>query len=301
MRIAIAASPSAAIPSLEAIFQSHHELVRVISQPDRAAGRGRALLATPVSDWALSHGVELLRPEGADGFAAFIVDIDCVITIGYGVLLPENLLHIPKYGFLNIHFSILPHWRGAAPVQRSIEAMDDFSGITIFKLDKGMDTGPYYLMSRFALDLDITSDELLIELAEIAPITLLQTLDLIESGVKPSPQSEVGASRAFKLTKDQGRVNWRDSAVRVSAHIRAFTSNPGAWTIFRGVSIKVTFQSISSIQLAPGELRNHEGMLVIGTATDAIVIKSITPSGKSEIAASAWLNGARLIAGDSCE
>lgn len=301
MRIAVAASPQVAISTLEAIKTSKHELIRIFSQPDRPAGRGRVLEATPVSQWALANHLELLRPEKATELASLITDIDCLVTIGYGLLIPEEVLTIPRYGFLNIHFSILPRWRGAAPVQRAIEAQDSFSGITVFKLDKGMDTGPYYVMSRFALDSDITSDELLVELGEIAPETLMQSLDLIEAGSKPTPQDENLATRASKLTREEGRVDFSKSSEIVSAKIRAFTSNPGAWITFRGSVMKITIGSISEVELAPGELRKVEGDLLIGTATKAIVVATVTPSGKPSLAASAWLNGARLVDGESCE
>ena len=259
------------------------------------------LEATPVSQWALANDIELFRPEKSVELTSLINDLDCVVTIGYGLLIPEEVLNVPRYGFLNIHFSILPRWRGAAPVQRAIEAQDPFSGISIFKLDKGMDTGPYYVMSRFALDSDITSDELLNELGEIAPETLMQSLVLIEAGEKPTPQNEKDATRAFKLTREEGRVDLTKSAEIVSAKIRAFTSNPGAWITFRGSVMKITIGSISKVELAPGELRKVEGDLLIGTATKAIVVATVTPSGKPSLAASAWLNGARLVDGESCE
>jgi methionyl-tRNA formyltransferase len=301
MRIAIAASPQAAIASLNSLRTSEHEVVRVISQPDRPAGRGRSLIATPVSQWALDNEIELARPENTDQLGAVVQDVDCVITIGYGLLIPEAILAIPQYGFLNVHFSILPRWRGAAPVQRAIEAGDSFSGITIFRLDAGMDTGPYFVMKRFALDADITSDELLDELAEIAPDALLETLSMIESGIKPTPQIEKDATRAYKLTRDEAHVDCSQSAEEVSAKIRAFTSNPGAWISFRGSVLKITFESISSLLLNPGEMRKHEGQLLLGTATNAIVIATVTPSGKGSLPASAWLNGARLTDGERCE
>lgn len=301
MRIAVAASPRVAIPTLEVILSSTHELVRVFSQPDRAAGRGRTLEATPVSQWALANSIELFRPETARELAPLVSDVDCVVTIGYGLLIPEEILAIPRNGFLNIHFSILPRWRGAAPVQRAIEAGDSLSGITVFKLDKGTDTGPYYVMSRFALDSDITSDELLNELSEVAPSALMDSLDLIEAGEKPTPQIENEATRAFKLTREEGRVDFNQSAENVSAKIRAFTSNPGAWITFRGSVMKITIESMSNILLAPGELRKVDGKLLIGTATEAIVVGSLTPSGKPTVSASAWLNGARLVDGEICE
>lgn len=301
MRIAVAASPKVAIPTLDAIRLSSHDLLRVFSQPDRPAGRGRVLEATPVTQWALENNIELFRPEYATELAPLISDIDCVVTIGYGLLIPEEILIVPRFGFLNIHFSILPRWRGAAPVQRAIEAQDSFSGITIFKLDRGMDTGPFYIKSRFALDSDITSDELLTELGEIAPQALMESLELISAGTKPTPQDAQGATRAYKLTRDEGRVNPALSAEVVSAKIRAFTSNPGAWISFRNSVMKVTVDSITDIQIPPGELRSVEGRLLLGTATSAIAIATVTPSGKPTLSATAWLNGARLVDGERCE
>jgi methionyl-tRNA formyltransferase len=301
MRIAVAASPKVAIATLEAITSSDHELVRIFSQPDRPAGRGRVLEATPVSQWAQIHNVELFRPEKATELAALIDDIDCVVTIGYGLLIPEEVLAIPRYGFLNIHFSILPRWRGAAPVQRAIEAGDALSGITVFQLDKGMDTGPYYVMSRFALDSDITSDELLDELGELAPTSLLEALEIIQSGGKPTPQNDKEATKAHKLSREEGRIDLLQSAEIVSAKIRAFTSNPGAWITFRNATMKITFESITDHILAPGELRNIDGKVLLGTGTQAISLATVTPSGKPVLAASAWLNGARLVVGERCE
>ena len=301
MRLAVAASPEVAIPTLEALLSSGHELVRVISQPDRPAGRGKVLTPTPVSQWALDHGIVLQRPEDKFEIAEHISDVDCVITIGYGVLIPESTLSIPRYGFLNLHFSLLPRWRGAAPVQRAIEAQDAVSGVTVFKLDAGMDTGPIYTVHRFALDADITSDELLVELGELGVGAVLESLEKIEQGVKPIPQSNEGATRAFKLTRDEAKIDWSQPANAVGAKIRAFTSNPGAWTNFRGEPIKVASPIISEEILNPGEIRVVTKRVLIGTSTQAIEIRHVTPVGKGQLAASAWANGARLSEGERCE
>ena len=228
MRLAVAASPDVAIPTLSALLDGEHQLVRVISQPDRPAGRGKVMTPTPVSQWAPDHEIELVRPKSAHELKEFLGDIDCVVTIGYGVLLPEDVLVIPPAGFLNLHFSILPRWRGAAPVQRAIEAQDPFTGVTVFKLDAGMDTGPIYTVDRFALDSDITSDELLIELGELGVETVSRALEMITKGERPSAQSSEGATRAMKLSRAEGEINWDLPATTVSAKIRAFTSTPGA-------------------------------------------------------------------------
>lgn len=301
MRIAVAASPQVAIPTIEALGNSSHELIRIISQPDRPAGRGKVLTPTPVSQWALDNGVELARPTSTEEIAKAVEGLDCVITIGYGVLLPESILEIPSRGFLNLHFSLLPRWRGAAPVQRAIEAGDSLTGVTVFQLDAGMDTGPIYTMHRYALDSDITSDELLAELGEVGVGAVHEALDLVAEGVRPKPQDGSGATRALKLSRQEAEVNWNLEAEVVSAKIRAFTSNPGAWTNFRGSLIKVASPRLSDLNLAPGELSFKDKKLFIGTATKALEIGVVTSAGKSAIEASSWANGARLVDGERCE
>jgi len=301
VRIAVAASPQVAIPTIEALRGSTHELVRVISQPDRPAGRGKVLTPTPVSQWALENNVELIRPTNAEEIAEAVKGLDCVLTIGYGVLLPESVLEIPENGFLNLHFSLLPRWRGAAPVQRAIEAGDALTGVTVFKLDAGMDTGPIYTMHRYALDSDITSDELLVELGGVGVGAVLEALDLVSKGLRPKPQDGSGATRAHKLSREEARIDWNQEAKAVSAKIRAFTSNPGAWTHFRESVIKIAAPQMSNLILAPGEVLFRDKRLYIGTATVALEIGVITSAGKSAVDASSWANGARLIEGERCE
>lgn len=301
MRIAVAASPEVAIPTLEALRNSEHQLIRVISQPDKPAGRGKVLTPTPVSQWAIDSGVELLRPSNREEIAASVDGCDCVVTIGYGVLLPVDILALPRFGFLNLHFSLLPRWRGAAPVQRAIEAQDSVSGVTVFQLDEGMDTGPIYTVHRFALDNDITSDELLLELGEVGVGAVLEALELISSGKRPVPQQNEGATRALKLSKEEGRIDWHQSADVISAKIRAFTSNPGAWTIFRGSSLKLASPVITELKLKPGEVSLENKKVLIGTSTTALEIGSVTAPGKTQMSATSWANGARLLKGEICE
>lgn len=301
MRIAVAASPEVAIPTLEALRTSSHEIVRIISQPDRPAGRGKSLTPTAVSKWAIENKIPLERPASKEEIGSYIADVDCVITIGYGVLIPEPLLSLPRYGFLNLHFSLLPRWRGAAPVQRAIEAQDPVTGVTVFKLDAGMDTGPIYTVHRFALDSDITSDELFVELGELGVNAVLETLEKLTQGVKPIPQNSDGAIRALKLSRDEAKIDWRQSAEAVSAKIRAFTSNPGAWTTFRQTPIKIATPIISEQKLKPGQVALISKKVFIGTLTDAVQINHITPVGKIQMDASAWANGARLQEGEFCE
>jgi len=298
LRIAVAATPEVAIPSLDALLSSKHELLSVITQPDRPSGRGQSLTESSVSRWAKENGIELNKPEKGANFQPLLSNVDLLITIGYGVILPKQVFELPRYGSLNLHFSLLPRWRGAAPVQRAIEAGDLVSGVTVFALDEGMDTGPIYTQNRFALDADITSDELLVELAELGAEALLHTLDLIESGVKPSPQSDHSATRALKLSKEEGLIDWAQSADAISSKVRAFTSQPGTWTNFRGSVLKIDTPIASEMKLEPGVLLIEKKKLYVGTATTALEIGYITPSGKSRMPASEWANGARLIAGD---
>jgi len=298
LRIAVAATPEVAIPSLDALLSSKHELLSVITQPDRPSGRGQSLNESSVSRWAKENGVQTHKPERDSNFQPLLSNVELLITIGYGVLLPKQVFELPRYGSLNLHFSLLPRWRGAAPVQRAIEAGDLVSGVTVFALDEGMDTGPIYTQNRFALDADITSDELFVELAELGAEALLHTLDLIESGVKPSPQSDHSATRALKLSKEEGLIDWAQSADAISSKVRAFTSQPGTWTNFRGSVLKIDTPIMSEMKLEPGVLLIEKKKLYVGTVTTALEIGYITPSGKSRMPASEWANGARLIAGD---
>lgn len=298
MRLAVAASPRVAIPTLERLLTSSHEVVAIISQPDAPAGRGRTLTPTPVSQWAIEKSLPLHRTDIAKDIAEICGSVDLLITIGFGVLLPESVLHAPRKGCINLHFSLLPAWRGAAPVQRSIEAGDSVTGVTVFQLDSGMDTGPIYLQKRFALDSDITSDELFIELGELGVEAVLETLSLIEEGVKPKAQSSVGATRALKLSKGEGEISWNSSSQSISSKIRAFTSSPGAWTRFRGETIKVEGPVPTDQRLKAGELAQSPEGLLVGTGDNALLISHVIPAGKSRMESSAWLRGARISEGE---
>jgi methionyl-tRNA formyltransferase len=299
LKIAVAATPDVALPTLDWLLSSEHELTFVITQPDRPAGRGRTLKESTVSAWAKDHEIQCLKPESKAETAPLLEGIDVLLTIGYGVLLPEELLTIPRNGCLNLHFSLLPRWRGAAPVQRAIEAGDSLSGVTVFQLDPGMDTGPIYSMKRFALDGDITSDELFQELAILGVESVAEALTAIANGIKPTKQPSEGATRALKISKEECEINWKLDAQTISQKIRAFTSLPGAWTRFRDEVVKVDSVKISDHSFAPGQIKVIEKELFVGTATQALSIGYLTPSGKSRMDARSWLNGARLVDGEN--
>lgn len=290
----MAATPDVAIPTLNWLITSEHQLLSVITQPDRPAGRGRTLKESVISDWARENDVPCFKPASVTETATLIEGADVLLTIGYGVLLPEELLSIPMHGCLNLHFSLLPRWRGAAPVQRAIEAGDPVSGVTVFQLDPGMDTGPIYSVKRFALDSDITSDELFSELGALGVEAVEDSLNAIKAGIRPEPQKSDGATRAMKISKEECEINWNLDAQLISQKIRAFTSSPGAWTRFRGEVVKIDLVSISEETLQPGLLKVVNKELLVGTSSNAVSIGFLTPAGKSRMDAKSWLNGARL-------
>jgi methionyl-tRNA formyltransferase len=288
------------IPTLEWLESSGHVLAAVITQPDRPAGRGRVLTSTPVATWAQSHELPLHKTDSVSELLEIARSVDLLITIGYGVMLPADVLSAPRFGCINLHFSLLPAWRGAAPVQRSIEAQDSLTGVTVFAMDTGMDTGPIYTQLRFALDQDITADELFVELSHLGVTAIEESLELISQGLKPKPQGVVGISRALKLSKAEGLIDWSQSAEKVSAKIRAFTSNPGAWTKIKDTVVKIDSVSISQEVLSVGEIAVTSSTVHIGTASYALLIEGVTPAGKSHMKAADWARGARLSPGDLC-
>lgn len=290
----MAATPDVAIPTLNWLITSEHQLLSVITQPDRPAGRGRTLKESVISEWARENDVPCFKPASVTETATLIEGADALLTIGYGVLLPEELLSIPMHGCLNLHFSLLPRWRGAAPVQRAIEAGDPVSGVTVFQLDPGMDTGPIYSVKRFALDSDITSDELFSELGALGVEAVEDSLNAIKAGIRPEPQKSDGATRAMKISKEECEIHWNLDAQLISQKIRAFTSSPGAWTRFRGEVVKIDSVNISQETLQPGLLKVVNKELLVGTSSNAVSIGFLTPAGKSRMDAKSWLNGARL-------
>ena len=294
MKIVVAATPDVAIPTLNWLITSEHQLLSVITQPDRPAGRGRTLKESVISEWARENDVPCFKPASVTETATLIEGADVLLTIGYGVLLPEELLSIPMHGCLNLHFSLLPRWRGAAPVQRAIEAGDPVSGVTVFQLDPGMDTGPIYSVKRFALDSDITSDELFSELGALGVEAVEDSLNAIKAGIRPEPQKSDGATRAMKISKEECEIHWNLDAQLISQKIRAFTSSPGAWTRFRGEVVKIDSVSIFEETLQPGLLKVVNKELLVGTSSNAVSIGFLTPAGKSRMDAKSWLNGARL-------
>lgn len=302
MRIAVAATPSVAIPTLDWLHGSEHGLHLVITQPDRPAGRGRSLRPSQAALWAAAHDVACIKPERSDELAEPLVRVDLAITIGYGVILPQRILNVPLHGFINLHFSLLPRWRGAAPVQRAILNGDEELGLTVFALDAGMDTGPIYVQRSISNDPYENSGECLRRMAVVGSELVAQTIDLIEAKVLPVKQADSGVSYAPKITKEEARIAWSHNAVKLNRQIRAFTPEPGAWTTWRNAPMRITRARPYSMdhQLENGEVIFHDGNVVVGCGErSTLVIEQVTPAGKKVMSAKSWINGARALAGES--
>ena len=300
MRLAVAATPEIAIAPLEKLLTSKHAIVRIFTQPDRPAGRGRRMQSSPVADWARHHQIELHQPESPDEMAAHLSDVECVITIGFGVLLPEKILTIPRRGFLNVHFSLLPRWRGAAPVQRSIEAGDQVTGVSVFALDKGMDTGPIYVQASINLQPQWNTGKAMEVLSSLGADALIEALTKIEDGILPIAQEESGATRARKLTHAEGKIDWQRPADEILRKVRAFTPHPGAWTMWREKVLKIEEAQIATedSHLPPGSIHIEDGKVFVGTSHGELVLTLVRPAGKNSMEVHDWLNGARLKEGE---
>ena len=298
MRIGVAATPDVAIPTLDWLLQSEHSLELVITQPDRPAGRGRTLTQSIVGDWAVAHGISLFKPKSTDDLIGKIEDLDLILTIGYGVLLPEHILTLPKHGFLNLHFSLLPAYRGAAPAQRALQNGEVKTGVSVFQLDKGMDTGPIYSQATIDIQPSWRSVELLNELAKVGVQSVSEALQLVKQGQAPTIQSGT-SSIAPKISKAEAKIDFTTSALQVVNAIRAFTYEPGAWTTWKGEPFKITSAQLASGHNFPiGTLATIGTSVFVGTMDGAVEILTVIPSGKKEMTASEWARGARLSGGE---
>jgi len=301
MRLGVAATPEVALPTLNWVQTSAHTLVRVISQPDKPSGRGQEMHSSPVSQWAKANSIDLINPATVAEIDTALSDLDLLITIGYGRILPAQTLSIPKHGCINLHFSLLPKFRGAAPVQRAIEAGERESGVTVFSLDPGMDTGPIYTSITVPIEPTMRSYELLEKLSVIGVTALENALIAIESRVAPVPQTGQ-ASVAAKITREEAALDWNASSTTLHNKIRAFYPQPQAWTNFRGQPLKISSAKIAvtDIKLEPGELKVVGNDCLIGTGDACLVLEKLTPAGKKEMSALDWSRGARFESSERC-
>jgi methionyl-tRNA formyltransferase len=306
VRCVFAGTPDVAAVALADLIGSRHEVVAVITRPDAQAGRGRSVAASPVAVLAREAGIEVLQPPSLrePDVLARLVEIapDVAPIVAYGGLVPPAALTIPDHGWVNLHFSLLPAWRGAAPVQHAIWRGDDVTGASTFALEAGLDTGPVYGIVTETIRPDDTSGVLLDRLAHAGSGLLIATLDAIESGaVQPVPQSGE-PSLAPKITVDDARVRWDLPAIGIDRQVRACTPAPGAWTTCRGERLGVGPVTVTDDDdLAPGHLRVGKRDVVVGTATRAVRLGPVRPAGKREMAAADWARGARLTDDDVLE
>ena len=292
----IASSSFVSKPLISLLSSSNeHELLGLITNPDKATGRGMNIIPNELASWGMSNGINVLKPIGHDNLKDLIKTLnpEIVITIAYGQLIPEELLNLPKHGWINVHFSSLPRWRGAAPVQWAILSGDTESGVTVFKLDKGMDTGPVYLTKTVSIKPDETTELLLTRLSNIGADLAIQSLAVIQAGTEPVAQLNSGVTLAPKINKNDGEINWHVNANEIFNRYRALAGNPGIWTLLGEVRLKIDSLEISNRteKLSPSEVLISDEHLLVGANNGVIEIKTITPAGRSQMSAAEFIRG----------
>jgi methionyl-tRNA formyltransferase len=302
VRIGFMGTPDFSVPALQALIEAGHEIVAVYTQPPRPAGRGHKLKNSPVHEAAVSAGIEVRTPKSlrtTESIEAFIaLGLDCAVVAAYGLILPEAILRAPRYGCINIHASLLPRWRGAAPIQRAIMAGDSETGIVTMAMDAGLDTGPMLLREVAPITPQTTGGSLHDQLAEIGARIIGPTLTGIEAGsLKPTPQPSLGVTYAHKLTREDCWIDWKRSAVEIERQIRALSPFPKAWTSFGGEEFKVGASQLEARQGNPGELLDDK--LLVGTGKGAIRIQALQRPGKAMMDAASFLRGYPMPTGGS--
>jgi methionyl-tRNA formyltransferase len=308
VRLVFAGTPAPAVPALRALLDSpRHEVVAVLTRPDAPKGRGRKSARSPVGTLADEAGVPVLTPRrpSEPEFLARLAELapDCCPVVAYGALVPRAALDVPAHGWVNLHFSLLPAWRGAAPVQAAVRAGDEITGATTFRLEEGLDTGPTFGVVTEAVRATDTAGDLLARLAESGAGLLAATLDGIEDGTLVArPQPAEGVSHAPKVTVDDARVDWSAPAAAVDRLVRSVTPEPGAWTTFRderlGIGPVVAATGPDLPELKPGELDAGKHRVLAGTATGPVELREVRPAGKRPMPAPDWARGVRIESGE---
>ncbi|RNE49213.1 methionyl-tRNA formyltransferase [Corynebacterium alimapuense] len=306
MRLIFAGTPEPAVVALRRLIDSEHEILAVITRPDARRGRGRTLHPSPVSALAQEHGIEVLTPstlkagtEDGEALRARLIELapEAIPVVAYGNLVPPDLLDAPTHGWVNLHFSLLPAWRGAAPVQASIKAGDDITGASAFRIEEGLDTGPVLGTVTETIRPSDTADDLLTRLAYSGADLLVATMDGLESGELMAQPQTGEASYAHKISTEDARVDWNTPAFAVDRHIRAHTPGPGAWTMLGDDRIKigpatmVDGASEELVELDPGQLLVDRKHVLVGTGAGVISLGSVQPPGKKMMAATDWARG----------
>ncbi|MEV5980595.1 methionyl-tRNA formyltransferase [Streptomyces sp. NPDC052114] len=306
MKLVFAGTPEVAVPALDALIASdRHEVAAVVTRPDAPAGRGRRLVASPVAERAEEAGIEVLKPAKPrdEDFLARLREIgpDCCPVVAYGALLPKIALDVPARGWVNLHFSLLPAWRGAAPVQHAVMAGDEITGASTFLIEQGLDSGPVYGTVTEAVRATDTSGDLLTRLAFAGAGLLVATMDGIEDGsLTAVPQPNDGITLAPKITVEDAEVDWAAPALRVDRVVRGCTPAPGAWTLFRGERLKIIQAALvqDRTDLAPGELSAAKNNVYVGSGSHAVELLWVQPQGKKPMRGADWARGVRIAPGE---
>ncbi|MFI6854591.1 methionyl-tRNA formyltransferase [Streptomyces sp. NPDC050416] len=306
MKLVFAGTPEVAVPALDALLASErHEVAAVVTRPDAPAGRGRRLVASPVAERAEEAGIEVLKPAKPKDpeFLERLREIgpDCCPVVAYGALLPRVALDVPAHGWVNLHFSLLPAWRGAAPVQHAIMAGDEITGASTFLIEEGLDSGPVYGTVTEEIRPTDTSGDLLTRLAFAGAGLLAATMDGIEDGtLKAVPQPAEGISLAPKVNVEDARIDWSAPALRVDRMVRGCTPAPGAWTTFRGERLKLI--QVTPVpdrtDLAPGQISARKNNVYVGTGSHAVELVWVQAQGKKPMRAADWARGVRIAEGE---
>ncbi|MET8996683.1 methionyl-tRNA formyltransferase [Amycolatopsis sp. Hca4] len=305
MKLVFAGTPDPAVPALRALLDSgRHEVVAVVTRPDAQAGRGRRVVRSPVGALADAHGIEVLTPAraGDPAFLARLTELapDACPVVAYGALLPQAALDIPRLGWVNLHFSLLPAWRGAAPVQAAIRAGDEITGASTFRIVKELDAGPVFGVVTEAIGATDTAGALLGRLAESGAKLLLSTMDgLADGSLVAREQPAEGVSYAPKVTVDDARVSFADPASAVDRQIRSVSPDPGAWAEFRGERFKLgPVTVLDEPGPPPGEIVVERKRVLVGTATKPLRLGEVQAPGKKRMAATDWARGTRIDQGE---
>ena len=295
MKVLLASSSEVSIEILNhLLLENKVELKCVVTNPDKATGRGQSLIQNKVADWCDDKKIIVKKVENNSQFLEIVrnFEIDLIITVAYGHILKDELLHLPKHGCINLHYSLLPKYRGAAPVQWAILNGEQTTGVTVFQLDSGMDTGPIYLQQELEIGPDEVTNNLIGRLNRVGVNLIDQTLDLIATGARPVPQPMEGASTAPKFKKEDGALNWKHSAIDIYNRYRAIGENPGVYATFDENIVKINrLRVLSSDSLPAGAFQLINGELTVGTNTFDIAIENLTPAGRKMMTGNDFING----------
>lgn len=297
MRVLFAGTPQVALPSLRAIVAAGHDVVGVLTRPDAPAGRGKKLTASPVAELAEELGLPVLKPGRPDADLVAQVDglgADAAAVVAFGMLLTQPLLDVIPGGWVNLHFSLLPRWRGAAPVQRAILAGDEVTGVTTFRIVRQLDAGPVYRKAEVPIRPDDTSGELLARCADLGAGVLVDSLGDIAAGVEPTPQPDEGVTLAPKIRPDDVRIDWTQPAERIDLLVRAANPAPGAWTLLDGERfqvLEVAPGQRSGQPLPPGGLAADRRHLWAGTGSGDLELRRVKAFGRKPMAGADWARG----------